>query len=168
MLFPQKNQTGPWEILSEQFYLGIRNHPVLYSQSLSEWISPSIAILMEKKEGNQILEDILKKEKVPLVVFNRLELRDTLLDRGVCGRSSTPAFLREHFSNRKKINGALEDVENKFKYAEHILRHCISDLTPMHYGQLSGCQLIPLADGNLGNFFEKYVYIWNSLTFIKK
>jgi len=128
--------------------MGIRKFPVLYSKSL-EWVSPSISILMEDEE-NHLLAEILLKEKVPLVLLQSSELRKVLLERSVCLHTSSPKFIRNHFSNRTIRNGALEDDELKLAYAEHILKHCISDLNPSQYHKLSQCQLVPLGDGNLG------------------
>lgn len=148
-LFPQKSFSGPWEILAKQFYIGIRNYPILYSKTL-EWVSPSVAILMEKYDEK--LAEVLEKEKLPLVLFQKSEVQNALLERKICVRTSTPKLFRDHFSKRKNENGALEDKENKFLYAQCILKHCISDLNPSQYDHLSGCQLIPLANGSLGRF----------------
>ncbi len=155
MLFPQRSLSGPWRLLGERFFSGIRDSPVLYSAcapSGNNWVAPSKSILMHD-DKDKLLVEILSKDSLPLVLLTSSELKSSLLQQKTCTNITTPDLLRRYYSRRKEIvNGALENAENRLKYAEYLLNYCKSDLSPTQYSSLSGCQFVPLASGGLGRF----------------
>ncbi len=154
-LFPQRSLSGPWRLLGDHFFSGVRDIPVLYSAcavSGNNWVAPSKSILMHD-DNDELLVEILSMDSLPLVLLTSSELKSSLLKHQTCTNISTPDLLRRYYSRRKKIaNGALENAKNKLKYAEYLLIYCKSDLSPPQYSSLSGCQFVPLASGELGSF----------------
>ena len=105
------------------------------------------------KDDDSKLIEIIALDRLPLVKLQRIELKENFLKYGTCTTTATPATIRKYFSSRKDIqNGALESKEHKVAYATYLLSYCLSDLSSTQYGQLSGCQFIPLANGELGRF----------------
>ena len=146
---------GPWEVLGNAFYAALRNVPVLYSQRKG-WVAPLGCVLVED-ESDAVLAEILLQEDVPLVQLKSSKLRATLIERKVCPQTTTPAYVRSYFSKRspssKERNtfvGSLEDTKRRIEYSKHLLLYCLSDLDATRYKELSGCQFIPLANGELG------------------
>ena len=154
LLFPQKTLSGPWELLCREFMIGIRNLPVLYSNCMEQnkWVSPAQCILPHKDDDQDMIE-ILSLDRLPLVILQRKDLKEKLLKYETCRTTATPGKIRKYFSVRKSIkDGSLESKEQKIKFAQYLLAYCLSDLGPTQYSQLSGCQLIPLANGELAKF----------------
>jgi sacsin len=154
-LFPQKELSGPWKVLCDTFLNGLRDCPVLYSECSTvtdHWVAPSKSLLLHD-EKDEKLSEILAFDKLLLVRFKSSELKSILLQHGTCKNTTTPELLRRYFSNRKeRPNGCLEQENTKNEHAEYLLKYCKSDLSPTQYHNLSGCQFIPLASGDLGKF----------------
>ncbi len=153
-LFPQKSLSGPWELLCREFMKGIRNQPVLYSHCAepNKWVAPSKSLLPDDDDDLK-LQEILALDRLPLVKLQSKELKEVLLNHGTCTTTAIPSTIRKYFSRREpKQNGSLESVGQKSEFAEYLLSYCLKDLGPTQYSQLSGCQFIPLANGNLGKF----------------
>lgn len=153
LLMPQKNISGPFQLLGETFFSLVRDKPVLFSNCVSgcSWIAPSNAILLHD-ENDKILAEILSKDQLPLVLFHRTQLKSLLLSKNICSVTTTPDFIRRYFSTRQtRAIGALES-DHKVEYAHHLLRYCTTGLATNQYSALCGCQFVPLASGNLGRF----------------
>ena len=154
LLFPQRPLSGPWELLCREFMKGIRNLPVLYSDCAepNKWVAPSRCLLPHDDDDSKLLE-ILALDRLPLVQIEKKELKEALLKYGTCTTTATPSTIRRYFSRREpKQNGSLELTERKIEFAAYVLSYCLSDLDPTQYNQLTGCQFIPLANGDLGKF----------------
>ena len=154
LLFPQTSLSGIWELLCKEFMQGIREIPVLYSECVPnlKWVSPSKCLLPHDDEDQKLME-ILSLDQLPLVKIQRKELKEILLKYNTCTVTATSVVIRKYFASRQsKRNGALESSERKLEFAEHLLSYCLSDINAMQYSQLSGCQFIPLANGELGRF----------------
>uniref|UniRef100_A0A7S3QAL4 Uncharacterized protein n=1 Tax=Chaetoceros debilis TaxID=122233 RepID=A0A7S3QAL4_9STRA len=154
LLFPQRSLSGPWLVLANRFLNGIRDVPVLHSACASpqNWVAPSKSLLMHDENDTKLIE-ILSKDKLPLVLIKSAELKALLLERKTCTNTTTPELLRRYYSRRKTIaNGSLEDAEHRLEYAEYLLKYCKSDINPTQISELSGCQFVPLASGELGRF----------------
>ena len=154
-LFPQSSLSGPWKILCETFLDSVKDSPVLYSAcstAVDHWVPPSKSLLLED-DKNEKLSEILSVDRLPLVLLKSSELKSILLQYGTCTNIATPGLLRRYFSGRKdRADGCLEQDGKRLDYAEYLLTYCKSDLKPSEYSSLSGCQFIPLANGNLGRF----------------
>jgi len=153
VLLPQKELSGPWKLLADAFMQGIQDAPILYSKCASgdNWLSPRNSVLMHD-DNDRKMYDILSLDQLPLVLFQHQDAKKTLLQKGTCKNTTTPAFLRKYFSNRnEKENGCLE-VSGKLQHAEFLLKYCKSELKPNQFSYLARCQFIPLANGNLGRF----------------
>lgn len=145
---------GPWEILGNAFYSAVRKIPILFSQRKG-WVAPVDCVLLEDA-NDAMLTEILLQEDIPLVILKHSNLRTALIEKRVCVQTTTPAYVRSHFSKRLsalKENGfigSLENKKNKTQYAKYLLSYCLSNLEIGSYNELSGCQFIPLANGDLG------------------
>ncbi len=165
LLFPQKPLSGLWDLLCIEFMKGIRSQPVLFSDCAepSKWVAPSQCILPDNDDDSKLLE-ILAGDRIPLVKLQRKELKEALLKYGSCTVKATPSTLRKYFASRKNVqNGSLESQEHKVAYASYLLSYCLKDIDPTQYGQLSGCQFIPLANGDLAKFSPLPSYDHTSL-----
>ena len=165
-LFPlggSSGLSGPWRLLAERFYRGIHDLPVLYSAPASSedvkgrWVSPaSSVVLANETDASVMLIEILRREGLPLVTFGSPRLRETLIQKGVCGTTATPYFVRAHFRKRgieENSCSALNDDSRRLAFASHLLEFCSSDLDASRFAQeLSGCRFIALASGALGTF----------------
>jgi len=164
-LFPQVSLSGPWKLLCSEFMKGIQNLPVLYSACTkpTNWVTPSTSILPDDDDDSVLLE-IMALDRLPLVKLKSKELKTTLLTYGTCTKTSTHSTIRNYFATRESIqNGSLECQEQKHLYAAYLLSYCLKDLNPTQYDQLSGCQFIPLASGELGTFCILPKYDYNSV-----
>lgn len=147
---------GAWEVLGNAFYLAIRKMPFLFSQKKG-WVAPLDCVLLEDAKDSMLTE-ILLQEDIPLVQLKNSKLRTALIEKKVCPQTTTPAYVRSHFSKRlsaskeKEYFGSLENKQKRIQYAKYLLLYCLSGLEGGSYRELSGCQFIPLANGDLGAY----------------
>lgn len=186
-LFPLKtmknNGDDIWGTLCREFYKGIRDLPVLFSECRAvaaddengQWVKPSKSILPHNEKDTKLME-ILALEKLPLVIPKNKELKENLLKYKTCTITASPANIRKYYSRRKPKNknnndtgGSLEHKEKKIEYAQYLLSYCLQDLSKNEYNtELSGCQFIPLANGTLGTFCVLPKYDENALKQLQK
>jgi hypothetical protein len=143
--------------------------PILFSQRKG-WVAPVDCVLLEDA-NDAMLTEILLQEDIPLVILKNSNLRTALIEKKVCLQTTTPAYVRSHFSKRLSASkengfiGSLENKQNRIQYAKYLLSYCLSNLEVGSYNELSGCQFIPLAIGDLGTYFTLFLQL--TLTFKK-
>mgnify|MGYP006079195341 FL=1 len=137
---------GPlWVKLAIAFYAEIENLPVLHSNATSSWEQPSQSVLFHSIEDSTLSKILDKQPTLPLVHLPD-ELKTTLLNLEITTKTTTPQFVRSHYSSKNDRPEQQLERED----AKYLLEYSISDLTADDYGaKLHNLPFLPVADRSL-------------------
>lgn len=165
-LFPCPTPKEPWDKISSSLFPLLRNERLLHSNlNGGTQVQFKDAIVIElisdvKNEDTETrtkLEEILIKEKLPVVFVSSTILKSLLQSNCVAGEVN-PDLVRKHFSTLQRKqnyptlsleNGTVNDI---MLNATFLLNYCCKDISRHNYEALRGLQLLPLEDKTLGTF----------------
>ena len=142
-----------WEELLRPVIGALFKNNVIWSENVREWVTPNIACYVPRsKKPMDIVKHILTNCRVKLA-----EVPDNVWDvfsyANVSVREVSPKFVRDQLRACPQSYASIDPTE-KYK----LLQYCLSD---GQINDLTGLELLPLANGSFTSFQVKSCFITN-------
>ena len=158
-LFPSKETTGiMWQATVSRFYQSIAKQKLFFTRANNgSWVMARTGILPNKHctADERLKLEVLFSKCTELALLNEIpiDLAKTLLKHSIAKDILTPSTARVILRTKACRDLVLcFDEDTRKDSASFLLEYCLSDLSYENYGQIEGCRLLPLSDGDYGSF----------------